>query len=125
MHDNDETGLVRGTVRRARHRRFAGACLTGLLLTLTGCASVPEPTIVDGAQDVWSIGVSDPRFKGEERCDDDPAIDTTLFTADLPTSRIGVTLRTEATEEDAQRIAECLGRALRSGAITIRSPRAP
>lgn len=89
---------------------------------IAGCAGVSEPTVVDGPGQVWSVGVSDPRFAGDERCDADPSIDTAVMTADLPTSGYGITLRADATEDDAQRIAECLRDSLTSGAITISRP---
>ncbi|MGO3151923.1 MAG: hypothetical protein ACTIJJ_04770 [Galactobacter sp.] len=51
-------------------------------------------------------------------------IEATVMSADLPPSGLGITLRPEVTEDDAQRIAECLRNALTSGEITISRPTA-
>lgn len=113
----------------SRHRRTRGAArLLAMSVavmmagSVVGCAGVSEPTVVDGPGQMWSVGVSDPRFSGDERCDGDPSVDTAVMTADLPASGYGITLRTDATEDDALRIAGCLRDALTSGAITISRP---
>lgn len=114
------------TIRDKQRRpavRIAGACLMlCAAASIAGCSGVAEPVFVEGAGEVWSIGVNDPRFAGDERCTGDPAIDTSVSTADLPTSRMGITLALDATEDDALRIAECLRDALSSGEIIIRPP---
>ncbi|WP_417218609.1 hypothetical protein [Arthrobacter sp.] len=49
-------------------------------------------------------------------------IDSAVMSADLPPSGLGINLKPEATEDDAQRVAECLRNALTSGEITISRP---
>lgn len=109
------------TPQRPTTWHLTAICAVGVLL-LTGCAGVSEPQLVEGDGAAWSIGVAEPRFAGDERCDSDPMIDTAVMTADMPSSGYGITLVAEATEEDAQRVADCLRDALTSGTITISSP---
>lgn len=107
--------------RMARHTFAIGAAVVAAG-SMAGCAGVSGLTVVDGPGLVWSVGVSDPRFAGDERCDGDPSVDIAVMTADLPTSGYGITLFADATEDDAQRIAGCLRDALTSGTITITRP---
>lgn len=96
------------------------AVATGVLLA--GCTQVSDVRIVDGDGNQWLVGVAAPRFAGADRCDSDPMIDSAVMSADLPPSGLGITLKPDATEDDAQRVAECLRNALTSGEITISRP---
>lgn len=95
------------------------------VLPVAACAGATEPVIIDGDGASWSIGVTDPRFAGDERCLEDTAIQNAVSTTDLPSSGLGITLTPDGTEEDALRIAECLQKALSSGEITISRPTPP
>ncbi|GAA4900423.1 hypothetical protein GCM10025789_18540 [Tessaracoccus lubricantis] len=113
---------VTRVTRRGRYLLAMCAVATGMLLA--GCSQVPDVRTVDANGNQWSVGVADPRFSGDDRCDSDSMIEATVMSADLPPSGLGITLRPEATEDDAQRIAECLRNALTSGEITISRPTA-
>lgn len=118
------TTLLRSRHRRTWHTAPLLAMSVSVVMTgsLAGCVGVSGPTVVAGEGQTWSVGVSAPRFAGDNRCDDDPTIDTAVMTADLPVSGYGITLRADATEDDAHRIAGCLRDALSSGTITITPP---
>lgn len=125
--NEDPRRPVRERPARRPPRRATAAAGMAVAVTwgVVGCAEVSGPNVVDGPGQVWSIGVTDPRFATEQHRDDDPSIDTTVMTADLPPSGFGITLVPDATEDEALRIAECLRGAVSSGEITISRPDAP
>lgn len=95
-----------------------------LAMMLTACSGVGSNAYdrVPGDGEFWSVGVADPRFDSRNSCLEDPSILTSVQSADLPSSRLGIELVSGATEEDAVRIADCLSAALVSGEISIGSP---
>lgn len=105
------------------NRRWViGICL--LSLALGSCARVPdEVCIATGTSDRWLVGVSGPRSGGIARCVEDPIIEETIESANLPSTHLGLKLQEAAKEEDAKRIADCLRRGLNSGDVSIVSPR--
>lgn len=108
-------------------RLLAGPTLVAAL-ALTGCASGPAqplPSLQPGTTDRWTVTVSQPRFRSDERCGSDPSVDNAVLSADLPSSGLGITFKPGASEDDAVRVAECLQGALESGDISILSPRLP
>jgi hypothetical protein len=74
------------------------------------------------ADDRWGVGVSFPVYESLEHCDDDPSVEKSLTTADMPTSRLGIRLNAGSAEVDAVRVANCVDQALSSGKVTILSP---
>lgn len=106
--------------------RFITATVVTLLLVTTGCSALIQPSMLateTGESDRWVVAVSQPRFDGEELCGQDPSVESAVVSADLPSSNYGIRLKSEATEVDATRIAECLQDALVSGEIGVFSPR--
>jgi hypothetical protein len=74
--------------------------------------------------DVWSVTVRDPVDVADaSECDGDPSVAFGVVTTDLPAGHLGLTLKTDATEADALRVADCLRAALKSGEITVHPPR--
>lgn len=116
------TDVIAATRVTRRGRYLLALCAVATSVLLAGCSQVSDVRFVDGNGNQWSVGVADPRFSGDDRCDSDSMIESTVMSADLPSSGLGITLKPEAAEDDAQRIAECLRNALTSGEITISRP---
>ena len=95
-----------------------------LATLLIGCAGAPAWSYdrVTGQGDSWSVGAADPRFESLSPCSEDPSIETSLQSADMPSSNLAMQLVSGSTEMDALRVADCLATALTSGKIWISSP---
>jgi hypothetical protein len=105
------------------NRRWVLA-LSLLTLALGSCAQIPKDVnIATGTADRWLVGVSGPRSGGIDGCLEDPIIEEAIESANLPSTHLGIKLRESAKEEDARRIADCLKRGLKSGDVSIVSPR--
>ncbi|TFD83549.1 hypothetical protein E3T61_21185 [Cryobacterium lactosi] len=106
-------------------RTTSAAVLLIAAMMLAGCAEAPAASYdrTEGDGDSWFVGAKDPRFESLSLCIDDPSVGTSLQSADMPSSRLSMQLVAGSTEEDAIRIADCLGDALTSGQIWITSPR--
>ena len=74
------------------------------------------------ADDRWGVGVSFPVYESLDPCEDDPSVEKSVITADMPTSRLGIRLDAGSAEVDAVRVANCVDQALSSGKVTILSP---
>lgn len=105
-------------------REWLGLCL--LPLALGSCGTAPaETSITTGTSNGWSVAVLGPRGGAPiEHCLEDPLIEESLQTANLPSTHLGIKLVPEATREDAARIADCLQRSLSSGEVSITGPAA-
>lgn len=117
-----------GGMRDRRRRAVPILIATALILMITGCALGPSrslPTVQPGTTDRWTVSVSQPRFHGDETCSSDASVDNAILSADMPASRLGITLKAGSLEEDAVRVAECLLGVLQGGEISILSPRSP
>jgi hypothetical protein len=74
--------------------------------------------------DRWNISVLGPRSGGSiDRCLEDPLIEESVQTANLPSTHLGIKLLYTATQEDADRIADCLRESLGSGEVSITRPK--
>ncbi|MDQ0075896.1 hypothetical protein [Arthrobacter oryzae] len=95
-----------------------------LALLLAGCAGPPSDAHHRSAShdETWNVGATHPRYDSLGACDDDPSVETAVVSADLPPSHLAMSLRPDATEEDAVRVAACLRLTLTSGEIWIASP---
>ncbi|MGY4544041.1 hypothetical protein ACVWY0_003984 [Arthrobacter sp. UYNi723] len=58
-----------------------------------------------------------------EHCFEDPLIEQSIESADLPSTHLGIKLLETATQQDAERIADCLRPSAGSGEVSITSPR--
>lgn len=113
---------VRGTAKKTTFQWIIGA--SGLLLALGSCAVVPgDVDITPGASDRWLVGVSGPRSGAIDGCLEDPTIEESISSANLPSTHLTIKLREAGTKDDAERIADCLRRSLTNGSVSIRSPR--
>jgi hypothetical protein len=101
------------------------AVLLVLALTLAGCAEAPPASYerTEGEGDLWFVGAKDPRFESLSPCSEDPSVGSSVQSADLPSSHLSMQLIAGSTEEDAVRIADCLGDALTSGQVWITAPK--
>lgn len=106
--------------RRTRH--WLGLFL--LPLALGGCGTAPDETeITLGPSDRWNVSVLGPRDGSIDHCLEDPLIEESIQSANLPSTHLGINLLETAKQEDAERIADCLRESLISGEVSIRSPR--
>ncbi|SDD28987.1 hypothetical protein SAMN05216410_3122 [Sanguibacter gelidistatuariae] len=105
-----------------RTKPALGVGLVVAACAIAGCSSV-SISVVDGSSDTWTVAVADPRFGSEDTCSNDPSVERAFSTADLPSSRLGISLVPGATEDDAHRVATCLQDVLDSGNVTIGRPR--
>lgn len=68
----------------------------------------------------WVLFISSPRAAGDFlACVDAPAVDSSLQSADMPTSRVSATFVKSATKDDVAQVVECLEDNLSSGDISI------
>lgn len=106
-----------------RTRHWMGLCL--LPLALGSCGTAPgETDITPGPSDRWNVSVLGPRDGDSiDHCLEDPLIEESIQSANLPSTHLGIKLLETATQEDAERIADCLRESLISGEVSIRSPR--
>jgi hypothetical protein len=101
----------------------------GLLLTmplaLGSCGVATDAkSVTPGTSDRWSVSVLGPRDGASiDHCFEDPLIEESIQSADLPSTHLGIKLLETATQEDAERIAGCLRERLSSGEVSIRSPK--
>lgn len=106
--------------RRTRH--WLGLCL--LLLVLGSCGTAPgETEFTPGPSDRWHVSVLGPRDGSIDHCLEDPLIEESVQTANLPSTHLGIKLLETAAQEDAERIADCLRESLISGEVSITSPK--
>jgi hypothetical protein len=107
--------------RRTRH--WLGLCF--LLLALGSCGTAPgEKDITPGSSDRWNVSVLGPRGGASlDHCFEDPLIEESVQTANLPSTHLGIKLLETARQEDAERIADCLRESLGSGEVSITSPK--
>jgi len=96
-----------------------------LPLVLASCGGAADGTsITPGTSDSWNVSVLGPRDGAStDHCFEDPLIEESIQSADLPSTHLGIKLLETATQEDAERIANCLRERLSSGEISIRSPK--
>ena len=114
--------MVRARGKKAYCRWVIG--INVLSLSLGSCAVIPGGAdITIGASDRWIVGVSGPRSGAVDPCLDDPIIEESLESANLPSTHLTIKLRETAKKADAERIADCLRRSLTSGDVSIISPR--
>jgi hypothetical protein len=106
-----------------------------LLTVLTACSyeepesgsfsfskkTAAEVTYISGTDSIWSIAVGF-RHGNDEQCLNDPMVSEAFATADLPSSQLGINLKDDAAQADAQRIAECLSDAYTDTEIVVTSP---
>lgn len=95
-----------------------------LVVLLTACAPPPAADYPRAASDDdrWGVGVSFPVYESLTHCEDDPSVEQSVVTADMPASRLGIRLDAGSAEVDALRVAKCVEQALNSGKVTILSP---
>lgn len=95
-----------------------------LPIALGSCAVSPgDADITSGTSDRWIIGVTGPRSGVIDPCMEDPIIEEAIASANLPSTHLSIKLRKAGKKEDADRIADCLRQGLKSGDISIKSPR--
>ena len=93
-------------------------------LVLGSCATLPgEINVSPGESDRWVVGVAGQRSGAIDPCLEDPIIEESIQSANLPSTHLSIKLRKTAKEEDAERIADCLRRRLKSGDVSIISPK--
>lgn len=104
-------------------RRCMGLFL--LPLALGSCGTGSGTTgITPGTSDRWYVSVLGPRDGAAiDHCLEDPLIEQSVESLDLPSTHLGIKLLGAATQDDAQRIADCLKPGAGSGAVSITSPR--
>ena len=96
-----------------------------LPLALAACGTAPgETTIIPGTSDRWHVSVLGSRDGASiEHCFDNPLIEESIQSADLPSTHLTIKLLEIAPQEEAERIAGCLRPSVGSGEVTITSPR--
>lgn len=111
-----------GRAKRAKYPWIIG--ISVLPLALGSCAVNPgDADITSGTSDRWIVGVSGPRSGVIDPCLKDPIIEESIASANLPSTHLSIKLRETAKKEDAVRIADCLRRGLKSGDVSIISPK--
>jgi hypothetical protein len=101
-------------------------CSLAAILVAVGCGNGPqrsEPPVTDGteeAQAFWEIGLTGALSGDAGPCAADPVVAGSWQSADMPSSHLGLALVPEASEADAERIAECLRAAFPDSEMTIR-----
>lgn len=113
----------RGPNLKRRTHQVLGLCL--LPVALGGCGAAPgETDITPGTSDRWSVGMFDSRGTGPTgHCLEDPVIEESISSANLPSTHLGIKLKETATQDDAERIADCLREGSGAGDVSITSPR--
>lgn len=101
------------------------ALSAALVMALAACALQPSASYERSVSedDRWGVGANYPKYSSIENCQKDSIVETSLLSADMPPSRLGLRLVSGATEADALRVAKCLNDALTSGTIWISSPK--
>lgn len=97
--------------------------IASLPLLLSACAA-PQPSEYErtlSADDRWGVGAKYPVY-AEMPCKGDSSVEIAVQSADLPSSHLGFRLTSDATEENAIRVAACLEEHLDSGKVSISSP---
>ncbi len=94
-----------------------------LVVLLAACAPAAPADYprAASADDRWGVGVSFPVYESLDHCEDDPSVEKSVMTADMPTSRLGIRLDAGSAEVDAVRVANCVEHALSSGKVTTHS----
>ncbi|MCC3271452.1 hypothetical protein MUK71_08945 [Arthrobacter zhangbolii] len=99
--------------------RSAAVLAAVLALAACGTGGADSP---DGRPDRWTVSASDPGTGLYEQCLEDPLVEESYVSADYPASHLGISLAGAATDEDAQRVAECLRQALPSAKVSVMGP---
>lgn len=108
---------TRGLSKRAFAVAWVGA-VTILLFTLSSCAS-GEPVSGD-IRGTRSVVVLKPVWNADfDECINDDAVKTAIQSADLPASRISLTLNDDANADDVKRVVDCLRGKLQEGTIEL------
>lgn len=103
-------------------RRWMGLFLLPFALGSCGRAS-GETSITPGTSDRWHVSVLGSRGGAAiEHCFEDPLIEQSIESLDLPSTHLSIKLLETATEDDAERIADCLKPSIGSGEVSITSP---
>jgi hypothetical protein len=111
-----------GTAKRAKYQWIIG--MSVLPLAIGSCAVNPgDADLTSGTSDRWIVDVSGPRTGVIDPCLKDPIIEESIASANLPSTHLSIKLREAAKKGDAVRIADCLGRSLKSGTVSIISPK--
>lgn len=105
-----------------RTHQLLGSCL--LPLALAACGIVPGQTgITTGTSDRWFVSLFDAKGIGPlGQCLEDPTIEESIESANLPSTHLSIKFKEEATQYDAERIADCLRQSSGSGNISITRP---
>jgi hypothetical protein len=104
-------------------RRWMGLLLVPLALGSCGTGT-GTTEISPGTSDRWHVSVLGPRDGAViDHCLEDPLIEQSVESLDLPSTHLGVKLLGTATRVDAERIANCLEPGVGSAAVSITSPR--
>ena len=108
---------------KRRTHQVLGLCL--LTLALGGCGIWPGQTdITPGTSDRWFVGVFDERGIGLlGQCLEDPSIEESIESANLPSMHLSIKFKEAATQDDAERIADCLRQGSGARDVSITSPR--
>ncbi|WP_461163537.1 hypothetical protein [Arthrobacter sp. R4-81] len=109
-------------MKRQRYQ-LLGLCL--LTLALGGCGTAPgETDITPGTSDRWFVSLFDSRGIGPiDQCLEDPIIEESIESANLPSTHLSIKFKEAATQEDAERIADCLRQSSGGGNVSITSPK--
>ncbi|WP_157156434.1 hypothetical protein [Diaminobutyricimonas sp. LJ205] len=112
----------RGAGRRGSVRFLAAIAVASVAsVSLAGCGATIE-RLPEGSLATWQVGVVHPSPPPPNACADDPAVESSLQSLDLPSSHYGYSLIADATESDAERVADCIAAGISSGNITIAPP---
>lgn len=113
---------AQGRAEKTFHQWIIG--MSVLPIALGSCAVGPgDADVTSGTSDRWMVGVTGPRSGVIDPCMEDPIIEEAIASANLPSTHLSIKLRQAAKLEDAERIADCLRQGLKSGDISIKSPR--
>jgi hypothetical protein len=103
---------------------FTVAGLWAMTAVLPANTAPGETEMTPGPSDRWNVSVLGPRSGASiEHCLEDPLIEESVQTANLPSTHLGIKLLETAAQEDAERIADCLRESLGNGEVSITSPK--
>ena len=102
---------------------FIVAGLWAMTAVLPANTAPGETEITPGPSDRWNVSVLGPRDGSIDHCLQDPLIEESVQTANLPSTHLGIKLLETAAQEDAERIADCLRESLGSGEVSITRPK--
>lgn len=108
---------------KCKTSRWTGWFVLPLVLGSCGTAA-GQSSISPGTSDRWHVSVLGARDGAAiGHCFEDPLIEQSIESANLPSTHLAIKLLETATQEDAGRIADCLRENLGSGEVSITSPR--